>query len=420
MGLLDSVKEYLNKRINGGRYASMSNGYAPVFSNFGTDIYANETVIQCVRCIAQEMQKLKMHHVIARGESIKIADSSLEKLFVNGPNPMMTTADFLGKITYLLFRDNNVFIFHAYDTYTDANGNVRKKYTGLYPFRPESVVFIQDGAGKLYLELHFGNGETFTVPYDRVTHWRYDYSVNDYMGGNESGRPNHEALLNTLSVHHDLEQGLAKGVKASLGVRGILKYKVLANQLTTDEDVKEFEKRIANSSTGILGADMKTEYIDLKPDPKLVDKDTLEHLDLKVLRHYGVSIPILNGTAMPAEHQAFYQKSLEPLIITLTQPLNKTTFSPTERSFGNEIRLYPADLVFLNMQEKLEYSKLMGERGALTNNQLLEIFGLPPYEGGDVRYVSLNYINANIIDQYQLAKVNQKGESLEDGSTTEE
>lgn len=417
MGLLDSLKEYLNKRINGGKYAVMTNGYAPIFNNFGTDIYANESVMQCVRCIAQEMQKLNPHHVIGKGESIRIADSSIEKLFINGPNPMMTTADFLGKISFLLFKDNNVFIYHAYDTYKDTQGNWRKRYTGLYPFRPENVVFIQDGAGRFYLELHFGNGETFTVPYERITHWRYDYAANDYMGGNETGRPNNEALLNTLAINHDLEQGLAKGVKASLGVRGILKYKVLANQLTTDEDVQKFEERIANSTTGILGTDMRAEYIDIKPDPKLIDKDTLEHLDLKVLRHFGVSIPILNGTATPAEHQAFYQRTLEPLIITLTQALNKTMFSPTERAFGNEIKLYSADLVFLNIQEKLEFIKIAGPIGALTNNQILGTFGLPPYEGGDVRYVSLNYINANIIDQYQLAKVNQKGEPLNDAST---
>ena len=394
----------------------MSNGYAPVFSNFGTDIYANESVMQCVRCIAQEMQKLDPHHVIKKDNGIRIAGSSIEKLFINGPNPMMTTADFLGKITFLLFRDNNVFIYHAYEIYTDTLGNQRKRYTGLYPFRPQNVTFLQDPMGNLYLELQFGNGETFTLPYERVTHWRYDYSVNDYMGGNETGRPNNEALLNTLSINHDLEQGLAKGVKASLGIRGILKYKLLGNQITTDEDVARFEERIAKSNTGILGTDMRAEYIDIKPDPKLVDKDTLEHLDLKVLRHFGVSIPVLNGTATPSENQAFYQRTLEPLITTLTQALNKTTFSPTERAHGNEIRLYSKSLVFLNMQEKLEFVKIAGPIGALTNNQILDTFDLPPYEGGDVRYVSLNYINANIIDQYQLAKVNGKGEPLGDGS----
>ena len=46
----------------------------------------------------------------------------------------------------------------------------------------------------------------------------------------------------------------------------------------------------------------------------------------------------------------------------------------------------------------------MADRGALTNNQLLGIFGIPPYEGGDVRYMSLNYCDVNIANQYQLNK----------------
>lgn len=414
MGVLDSIKNYLNRFVYGLRYAGTTTGYAPIFSNFGTDIYANESVMQCVRCIAQEMQKLNPHHIIKNGETLKIANSSIEKLFVNGPNPHMTTADFLGKVTFMLMRDSNVFIFHAYETYTDKQGRLRKKYTGLYPFRADDVYFCEDPDGNYYLEFWFANGDKYTIPYDRITHWRYDFSSNDYMGGNEKGRPNNDALLNTLSINHDLEQGLAKGVKASMGIRGILKYKTLANQITTEEDVQAFENKLTNSPSGILGTDLKTEYIDLKPDPKLIDKDTLEHLDLKILRHYRVSIPVINGTATPAEKQAFYEAAIEPLIITLTQALNKTYFSETERSFGNEIRLFTADLEFLNIQQKLDFTKIFGERGALTNNQLLNIFGFPPYEGGDVRYVSLNYINANIVDQYQLAKVNGKGETVQD------
>ena len=32
------------------------------------------------------------------------------------------------------------------------------------------------------------------------------------------------------------------------------------------------------------------------------------------------------------------------------------------------------------------------------------MFGLPPFEGGDIRLRSLNYVNANIADEYQLTK----------------
>ena len=71
--------------------------------------------------------------------------------------------------------------------------------------------------------------------------------------------------------------------------------------------------------------------------------------------------------------------------------------------FGNSIRIYPEELIFLSTTQKLEFVKMVGERGALTNNKILQLFGLPPYKGGDVRLQSLNYVDVEIANEYQLA-----------------
>lgn len=51
-------------------------------------------------------------------------------------------------------------------------------------------------------------------------------------------------------------------------------------------------------------------------------------------------------------------------------------------------------------------ARLARDTGILTQNQVLEMFGLPPFEGGDIRLRSLNYVNADIADQYQMSKAN--------------
>ena len=38
----------------------------------------------------------------------------------------------------------------------------------------------------------------------------------------------------------------------------------------------------------------------------------------------------------------------------------------------------------------------------MTLNQLAELYGMPPFEGGDRRIQSLNYANTDIVDQYQI------------------
>ena len=52
-----------------------------------------------------------------------------------------------------------------------------------------------------------------------------------------------------------------------------------------------------------------------------------------------------------------------------------------------------------------------------TDNQILGIFGLEPYEGGNVRRMSLNYVDVDIANTYQLnnAGADEKEVSTNDG-----
>ena len=58
--------------------------------------------------------------------------------------------------------------------------------------------------------------------------------------------------------------------------------------------------------------DIKGEYVPIKRDIKLVDDDTLKFIDSKILRQFGVSLPILTGDYTKDQYEAFYQKTLEP------------------------------------------------------------------------------------------------------------
>ena len=80
---------------------------------------------------------------------------------------------------------------------------------------------------------------------------------------------------------------------------------------------------------------------------------------------------------------------------------------------GNEVIFYSQQLLFTNTKNKIAVGDILGNRGALlTDNQLLALFGYPPFEGGDIRHMSLNYINRDLADSYQMSKFKKKvGES---------
>lgn len=93
------------------QYAKFLNNTTPIFSQFGRNIYASDVVQMCIDCIAQECSKLQPRHIIRTAAGPITKDDSLNKLFCFAPNPLMTTRDFLEKITWNLFLNYNSFIY---------------------------------------------------------------------------------------------------------------------------------------------------------------------------------------------------------------------------------------------------------------------------------------------------------------------
>lgn len=405
--LLDKISI---KRIT-GRYMDI-NGGTPIFSQFGQDIYASDVVQQAVSCIAQEMKKLRPAHIRDDGTGVYAVKKGDIAKILNKPNQFQTTADFLESITTLLFLNYNVFIIPTYYEWYDDNSQYHKVYDGLYPIVPTQVDFIEDAAGQMYTKFTFENGKSYLINYRDVIHWKFRNSSNLLMGGDKSGRPNHNALLQTLALNHELLQGVSKAMKATYAVNAVVKIPTVMGKEKSENAIKELNEKLKNSESGLAAIDMKAEYIPIKKEVKLVDKDTLEFIDQKILRTFGVPLPILTGDYTKAQYEAFYQKTIEPLIISLSQVITDKLLSDGERSHGNMIKLYPKELIFMSMSETLEMIRLVGDSGGLYENEKRTALGLMPLEElNGVRMQSLNYANVEIADKYQLGKVDGKKEA---------
>lgn len=126
------------------QYARMLDGTIPIFSQFGRSIYASDIVQNCIDVIATEISKLRPRH-IRRDENglvIRLKGDNLNRIFKFKPNPLMTTRDFLEKVTWLLYLNYNAFIYPIFQTVTGAQGPYRV-YTGFYPLNPTQVEFLR-------------------------------------------------------------------------------------------------------------------------------------------------------------------------------------------------------------------------------------------------------------------------------------
>ena len=385
----------------------MIDGYSPTFAQFGTNIYMSDAVQQALKCIVDEVKKLNPTHIrLVDSDPVPIRDSTVAAVLAD-PNPLMTTSEFLEKTAWLLLLNFNAFIIPTYYTWIDEKtGQERRYYESLYPIKPTQVNFIEDASGRMFVQFYFMNGEQTTLPYDDVIHIKYNYSINEYMGGNEMGQPDNRALLKTLQLNETLLQGVAKAMNASYAVNGVVKYNTLLDNGKTEKALKELENKLRNSESGFLPLDLKAEFTPLEHRSELVDAETLKFIDEKILRHWGVPLAILRGDYSVEQYNAFYQKTLEPLIIAMSQALTKKLFTRREKAFGNQVKLYPKDLIFMSVDQTLDMIDKLAPTGALFENEKRAALGLRPLpELAGKRYMSLNWISADLADDYQAGKI---------------
>ncbi len=401
------------------KLAPTMNGFAPIYTQFGTNIYMSDVVQQALKCIVDEMKKLNPTHVRFKdSDPMPIKKSSVQRV-LDDPNPLMTTSEFLEKVVWLLLLNYNAFIIPTYYTWVDdKTGEERRRYESLYPINPDQVDFIEDASNRLFVTFTFWNGYKTTIAYDDVIHLKYNYSVNEYMGGDMNGQPNHEALLKTLQLNSDLLKGVAKAMNASYAVNGVVKYNTLMDDGKTEKALQELEAKLANSESGFLPLDLKAEFIPLEHKSAIVDENTLKFVDEKILRNFGVPLDILRGDYSQETYNAFYQKTLEPLIIAMSQAFTKKMFTSREKAFGNRVELYPKELVFMTVQQTLEMINILAPTGALFENEKRVALGLKPLpELEGKRYMSLNWIDANNASAYQVGQNDSNVEIIDEERT---
>ena len=403
------------------RFAPSLDAYSPIYSQFGTNIYASDVVQQALKCIVDEMKKLNPMHIRYKGTDPVPVKSTIQDV-LSEPNPLMTTSEFLEKVTWLLLLNYNVFIIPTYWTWedeeTDASGKVRKVerryYEALYPINPTQVDFIEDASGRLFVSFFFRNGYHTTIAYDDVIHIRYNYSISQYMGGNEMGQPNNEAILKTLELNEKLLKGIAKAMQASYTINGVIKYNTMMDSAKTDTAIKELERKLNASENGFLPLDLKADFMPLKKEAKIIDADTLKFVDEKILRHWKVPLCILLGDYTKEQYEAYFQSALEPLIKCFSQAFTKKLFTKREKAYGNRIELYPEDLIFMTISQKIEMVNLLAPTGAILENEKRTIFGMIPLpELAGKRYMSLNWIDAKDAQRYQVGLAKNKNTKID-------
>lgn len=410
MGLFDIFKRKKKVVAPVNYDASIYKSTLNLFTDFGDNINASDVVKICIDRIATHSAKLKPRYVKTEdNETVQEKKGNLAYLLKFQPNPLMTPYDFIYRVVTLLYLNNNAFIYPVYDENYDLKE--------LWPIRPNSVEMLKDEGGGVFLRFYFSNGKQYLLPYESIIHLRRFYGINDVFGGT-SAVSDHAALLKTIKINDSILQGLDNAIKTSFQIKGLLKINGILNEKDKTAQKKEFDDAIKEASkdngSAIIPVDLKSEYVPLNVDPKLIDSNTLSFLQKKIISYFGVSEAIFDNKYDENEYNAFYESVIEGIAIALSEAFSKALLTRGQLEKGEQIIFYSERLQYASWNTKVQaIEKLMG-LGILSLNESRALLGFEPIEGGHKRLQSLNYVDADKATQYQLDKFFKKPKSKEE------
>ena len=376
MGILDwlfpKVEEEEPKVLKGSEQFKLLTAYEPVFRNYYGSIYESELVRSAIEAKARHISKLKIE---LQGE----AQSALKAKMKHKPNPWQTYPQFLARCSTILDCTNNLFIVPVQTELFET--------IGYFPVLPENVRLIEDKNGKLWLRYTFRNNLTGIVEFDRCAFLCKHQYKSDFFGEN-----NH-ALNRTMDLIEIQDQAIKEAVKNSASYR----FMAQVNNFTNAEDLALERQRFTRENLGgenggmLLFPNTYTNIKQIESTPYTVDDKQMQLIQTNVFNYFGVNDNVMQGKANSEELDAFFNSSVEPFAIALSEALSSAIYNERERSFGNHVFVNANRLQYMSQTAKVQVARDLGDRGILTINEIRELFNYAPLPNGDVAYIRGEY-----------------------------
>ena len=374
------------------------------YRKFSGELIEIDLIRACIDALARNIAKMQMQPVRKGVDGQKTVDtaSDIARVLAH-PNPFMTLYDFLYKVAALYYAGNNVFLWPQYE---------RGHLVAIWPifYRQAKTVTLN---GNLYVKFDLKYTRTYTASWDDLIVLR-----NHYMTDEIFGEPN-TALLPACELLDAQNQGIINGIKNSATIRGILK----SVNVLKESDLKKAKEQfiqdnlsLANSG-GVIAIDGKFDYQNIESKPYNIDAESMNAAKQKVFDYFGVNEEFLQNGFTSEKYEAVYEGRLEPFAIMLTQALTYGLYTERERSFGNEIEAGMAKLKYQPIDKITTLINATNQLGLFRRNEYREMLGYGPLtdeEGGNQILISLNFVNANNLDEYQ--EVNENGDENDEGT----
>lgn len=400
------------------KFFKLLNGYIPTVSNTNnTEAYYNYLLRSCLRAIATHVAKADIKHIrYVSGDTIP-QDSDIANLLSGQPNPFMNSSEFIFKLTTNLLIHNNAFVYIQ----QDEKGSIQ----GFYPLNSSFVTYMEssqtemDDTGNLFVKFNFRGGQEVLAPYEQIIHIKRDYFENDLMGSY-----NDTALYPLIQLTNTVHNGIINAVdNGPANIRGSLHFQ---NTLKLSDLQKKAEAILSHffdiqNNSGIIITDAETgEFKPFENKAILLDQGQMEIIQKQVFGYFNINENIVFSNYTEIQFDGFYNSVVAPILKQYSEAFTYKVFTARERGYGNRIIFTSNKLAHVSDATKSTMCQYAAPLGIFTQNELRELFGLAPMPGGERRVESLNFVNVDVKDEYQLnmAKAGKQPAGMQDNKNS--
>ena len=337
--------------------------YAPVFTNWGGQLYESALVREAIYAKARHIMKLKYEQ---RGS----AQQGLYNAVKVRPNPWSTWPDFLERCNNIYETQNNLILTPVLDEYDRTRG--------FWPVYPSGCEVKEGPQGVPFLVFQMTNGQTRAMELGRCTIIRKHQLKNDFFG------ESNVCLTPTMELINTFEQSIMEGVKNAASYR----FMAQVTNYMFDEDLTKERKRFDRLNFQEAGGGLLlfnnnvTNIKQLEAAKNLVDKDQQELIERNVWRYFGVSEEVIMNTAKPEQLSSFFDGEVEPFAIKMSEGISAMIYSDREQAAGNKAFLAANRLQYMSIPDKVSMSQQLGDRGALLIDEIRDLFNYAPLPDG--------------------------------------
>lgn len=404
MGLFSKLFSRNDSKPASSTVVEYQSGGLMSLSEWNGDIYESDIARAAIWTNAKNAGKLHPKHIRRRGDRYDEFPTPRLRRILTRPNPYMSMSVFLNKMMVQCQKKNNAFAL----VQTGPDGWP----AGLYPITYSRVEAVESG-GFTFVKFYLPDGKLMTVPYSELIHLRIHFDEKDLFG-----ESNQKALSTIMDVVNTTDKGIVNAIKKSAVIRWILKFQNVLNPKDKEQQVADFVKNYLSveNSGGAAATDPRYEAEQVKPESYVPNAAQMDRAKERIYAYFGTSESIIQSRFTEEEWCAYYENTIEPFAIQLSEEFTEKLFTQHERECGNEIVFEANRLQYASNRTKIAVGRFLTDIGGASIDQILEIFNMAPIGGeeGQRRVQTLNMVNAAKADAYQLGESTQAEKEEED------